>query len=117
MNIFTEIGLVTLIGLISKHGILIVEFAEQIQATGKSVFDAVLESATLRLRAILMTTAAMILGAVPLVLADGAGSEARRQLGWVIIAGMGIGTCFTLFVIPTMYTLIAKNGNGAKESS
>ncbi|MCD6046500.1 MAG: multidrug efflux transporter [Gammaproteobacteria bacterium] len=117
MNIFTEIGLVTLIGLISKHGILIVEFAEQIQETGKSVFDAVLESATLRLRAILMTTGAMILGAVPLVLADGAGSEARRQLGWVIIAGMGIGTCFTLFVIPTMYTLIAKNGTGTKEPS
>lgn len=108
MNIFTEIGLVTLIGLISKHAILIVEFAEQIQATGKTVLDAVLESATLRLRPILMTTAAMVLGAAPLIMATGAGSEARRQLGWVIVAGMGIGTCFTLFIIPTVYSLIAK---------
>ncbi len=110
MNIFTEIGLVTLIGLISKHGILIVEFAEHIQATGKSSLEAALESATIRFRPILMTTAAMVLGAMPLILAAGAGSEARRQIGWVIVAGMGIGTCFTLFIIPTMYTLIAKNG-------
>ena len=108
INIFTEVGLVTLIGLISKHAILIVEFAEQMQATGKSKFDAVFESASMRLRPILMTTAAMVLGAIPLILANGAGGEARRQLGWVIVAGMGIGTCFTIFVIPAVYDLIAR---------
>ncbi len=107
LNIFTEIGLVTLIGLISKHAILIVEFAEQIQASGKSIFDAALESAVMRLRPILMTTAAMVLGAIPLILTGGPGGEARRQLGWVIVAGMGIGTCFTIFVIPTIFAFVA----------
>lgn len=107
MNIYTQIGLVTLIGLITKHGILIVEFADKIQAQGKNIAEAVLESASLRLRPILMTTAAMILGAVPLALASGAGAEARRQIGWVIIGGMGIGTMLTLFVVPVAYTLLA----------
>ncbi|WP_235602889.1 efflux RND transporter permease subunit [Piscirickettsia litoralis] len=106
LNIYTEIGLVTLIGLISKHGILIVEFANQARKSGKNLLDAVKQSARVRFRPILMTTAAMVLGAVPLVLASGAGSEARYQLGWVIIGGMSIGTMMTLFVLPIMYYFI-----------
>jgi multidrug efflux pump len=108
LNIYTEIGLVTLIGLISKHSILMVEFADQILASGKSVFEAAYEAAGIRFRPILMTTGAMLLGAVPLILADGAGSHARQQLGWVIAGGMSIGTLFTLFIIPVAYILIAK---------
>lgn len=107
LNVYTQIGLVTLIGLITKHGILIVEFANQIQAQGKSLTEAVIEAASLRLRPILMTTAAMLLGALPLAIAGGAGANARRELGWVIIGGMSIGTLFTLFIIPTVYTLLA----------
>ena len=98
----------TLVGLITKHGILIVEFANQIQAKGKSVIDAVEEAAVLRLRPILMTTGAMVLGAVPLALAHGAGAESRQQIGWVIVGGMLLGTLLTLFVVPTAYTLLAR---------
>ena len=108
-NIYTQIGVVTLIGLISKHGIMIVEFANQLQEQGKSKLDAVLQSATLRLRPILMTTGAMVLGAVPLAFASGAGAEARHQIGWVIVGGMSFGTMFTLFVVPVMYLLLARN--------
>ncbi|CAN5235804.1 efflux RND transporter permease subunit [soil metagenome] len=108
INVYTQIGLVTLIGLISKHGILMVEFANQLQDGGKSIREAIVEAASVRLRPILMTTAAMILSAVPLAMASGAGSEARRQIGWTIIGGMGIGTLFTLFVIPVAYTLFAR---------
>ena len=108
MNIYTEIGLITLIGLITKHGILIVEFTEQRrQHEGLAMLDALIGACAIRLRPILMTTAAMVLGAVPLILAAGAGAESRRQLGWVIVAGMGIGTCFTLFIIPAAYILLA----------
>src|SRR3546814_8769687 len=85
LNIYSQVGLVTLIGLITKHGILIVEFANQIQERGKAIGDAVIESAVLRLRPILMTTGAMVLGAVPLALATGAGAESRRAIGWVIV--------------------------------
>ena len=109
LNIYTRIGLVTLIGLISKHGILMVEFANQQRAQGKNKFEAILSAATIRLRPILMTTAAMILGAMPLALASGAGAEVRQQIGWVIVGGMLIGTCFTLFAVPTAYTLFAKS--------
>lgn len=107
MNIYSEIGLITLVGLISKHGILMVEFANQLQLAGKSLEEAIIEAATIRLRPILMTTSAMVLGAVPLAFARGAGALSRQQIGWVIIGGMIIGTCFTLFVVPAMYTYIA----------
>jgi multidrug efflux pump len=106
-NIYTQIGAVTLVGLISKHGILIVEFANQLRAQGLEKRKAVLESASLRLRPILMTTGAMVLGAVPLALATGAGAEARHQIGWVIVGGMVFGTLFTLFVVPVVYLLLA----------
>lgn len=106
LNIYSQVGLITLIGLITKHGILIVEFANQIREKGKSVVDAVIESATLRLRPILMTTGAMVLGTLPLALATGAGAESRSQIGWVIVGGLLVGTFFTLFVIPVAYSLI-----------
>ena len=108
LNIYTEVGLVTLIGLISKHGILIVRFANDLQLEGKSKREAVEEAAAIRLRPILMTTAAMVLGVMPLILASGAGAAARYNLGLVIATGIAIGTCFTLFVVPAMYMLIAR---------
>lgn len=107
LNIYSQVGLITLIGLITKHGILIVEFANQIREKGKSIEEAVLESSVMRLRPILMTTGAMVLGAAPLAFATGAGAESRHQIGWVIIGGMTIGTFFTLFVIPVAYTIMA----------
>ena len=107
LNVYSQIGLVTLVGLITKHGILIVEFANQLQEKGMELRAAVIESATLRLRPILMTTRAMVLGALPLALASGAGAESRQQIGWVIVGGLLLGTFFTLFVVPTVYTLLA----------
>jgi multidrug efflux pump len=109
INVYTQIGLVTLVGLIAKHGILIVEFANQLQEQGRAKAEAVLESAALRLRPILMTTGAMVLGALPLAVATGAGAEARNQIGWVIVGGMSIGTVFTLFVVPVVYLLLARD--------
>lgn len=106
-NIYTQIGVVTLVGLISKHGILIVEFSNQLRDRGVEKRDAVLQAATLRLRPILMTTGAMVLGAVPLAFAAGAGAEARHQIGWVIVGGMSFGTLFTLFVVPVVYLLLS----------
>ena len=108
LNIYSQVGLVTLIGLITKHGILIVEFANQIRAQGRSARDAVAEAATLRLRPILMTTGAMVLGAVPLALAHGAGAESRQDIGWVIVGGISVGTLFTLYVIPVAYTYFSR---------
>lgn len=108
LNVFSQIGLITLVGLITKHGILIVEFANQLRAEGMELFAAVKQSATLRLRPILMTTGAMVLGAIPLALASGAGAESRKQIGWVIVGGMSLGTLLTIFVVPTMYTLLAR---------
>ena len=107
LSIYSQIGLVTLVGLISKHGILMVEFANQLQDEGKDRLEAIIEAASIRLRPILMTTGAMVLGAVPLALAHGAGAVSRQQIGWVILGGMMIGTIFTLFVVPTMYTYFA----------
>ncbi|MGE0119405.1 MAG: efflux RND transporter permease subunit [Dongiaceae bacterium] len=107
LNVYTKIGLITLIGLITKHGILIVEFANQLREKGRDRLEAAIEAATLRLRPILMTTGAMVLGALPLAVAEGAGAEARRQIGQVIVGGMTFGTFFTLFVVPTAYTLLA----------
>jgi multidrug efflux pump len=110
LNIYTGIGLVTLIGLISKHGILMVDFANKIKVSeGLNNFEAIIKSASLRLRPILMTTAAMVLGVVPLIFASGAGAESRFDIGLVIATGMLIGTGFTLFVVPTMYTLFSFN--------
>ena len=108
LNVYSQIGLVTLIGLISKHGILIVEFANQLQEQGREKLAAVVESATLRLRPILMTTAATVLGAVPLAISTGAGAESRRAIGWVVIGGMLVGTMLTLYVVPTAYMLLAR---------
>jgi len=105
-NIYSQIGVITLVGLITKHGILIVEFANQLQERGATLFAAVQQAAVLRLRPILMTTGAMVLGAVPLALSHGAGAESRIQIGWVIVGGMTFGTLLTLFVVPTMYTLM-----------
>jgi multidrug efflux pump len=108
LNVYSQIGLITLVGLITKHGILIVEFANQLRTTGLSAIEAVHRAASLRLRPILMTTGAMVLGAIPLALATGAGSESRQQIGWVIVGGMSLGTVLTIFVVPTMYTLFAR---------
>ena len=107
LNVYSQIGLVTLIGLITKHGILIVEFANQLREQKRDKLEAVIESATLRLRPILMTTGAMVLGALPLAWAHGAGAESRQAIGWVIVGGMSFGTILTLFVVPTAYILIA----------
>ncbi len=107
LNIYSQVGLVTLVGLITKHGILIVEFSNQLRAKGEKLLAAVVDASTLRLRPILMTTGAMVLGALPLALAHGAGAESRSQIGWVIVGGMTFGTLLTLFVVPTAYTLLA----------
>ncbi|WP_058534572.1 efflux RND transporter permease subunit [Legionella saoudiensis] len=116
INIYTQVGLITLIGLISKHGILIVDFANQLQR--EKNLDrraAVEEAAGIRLRPILMTTAAMVFGVLPLLIASGAGAVSRFDIGLVIAAGLLIGTCFTLFVVPTMYTYIAEDHRTKKE--
>ena len=110
LNVYSQIGLITLVGLITKHGILIVEFANQRRQQGEAVLEAVRHAAALRLRPILMTTGAMVLGALPLALAEGAGAESRQQIGWVIVGGMTLGTLLTVFVVPTMYSLFARKG-------
>ncbi len=109
LNIYSQVGLVTLIGLITKHGILIVEFANQIRERGKPVREAVIEASVLRLRPILMTTGAMALGAVPLAIASGAGAQSRQDIGLVIVGGLLIGTFFTLFVIPAVYSYLVRD--------
>ncbi|MDP1686910.1 efflux RND transporter permease subunit [Hydrogenophaga sp.] len=108
LNVFSQIGLITLVGLITKHGILIVEFANQLREQGVDKLEAVKRSAALRLRPILMTTGAMVLGAIPLALASGAGAESRQQIGWVIVGGMSVGTLLTIFVVPAMYSLLSR---------
>ncbi len=111
LNIYTQVGLVTLIGLISKHGILIVQFANALQLEGKNKMDAIIEAASIRLRPILMTTGAMALGVLPLLIASGPGAESRFNIGLVIFTGISIGTLFTLLVLPAMYLLLAKKHN------
>ena len=108
LNIYTQVGLITLIGLITKHGILMVEFANQQRGHGLPKREAIVEAARVRLRPILMTTAAMVMGVAPLLIATGAGAKARFSIGLVIAAGMSIGTLFTLFVLPMFYTFIAR---------
>ena len=114
LNVYTQVGLVTLMGLISKHGILIVEFANELQAAGRSKLDAIIEASSVRLRPILMTTAAMVLGVVPLVIASGAGAAGRQSMGIVIFTGLSIGTLFTLFVVPAMYLFIGADHQAKK---
>ena len=106
LNIYTEVGLVTLIGLISKHGILIVEFANNLQREGRTKREAIEHAAGMRLRPILMTTAAMVFGVMPLITASGAGAVSRFDMGLVIAAGLSIGTLFTLFMVPAMYMML-----------
>ena len=114
LNIYTQVGLITLVGLITKHGILMVEFAnEQREKLGLSKRQAITKAAEVRLRPILMTTAAMVLGVLPLVFASGAGAAARYSIGLVIATGMSIGTLFTLFVVPSFYLLIASSHEAA----
>jgi multidrug efflux pump len=108
LNIYSQVGLVTLVGLITKHGILIVEFSNQLRAKGESMMQAVVDAASQRLRPILMTTGAMVLGALPLARAVGAGAESRTPIGLVIVGGLVFGTLLTLFVVPTAYTLLAR---------
>ncbi|MEY9886155.1 efflux RND transporter permease subunit [Bradyrhizobium sp. USDA 329] len=108
LNIYTQVGLLTLMGLVSKHGILMVEVANELRLEGKGVTEAIIEAATIRLRPILMTTAAMVLGVVPLITASGAGAVSRYNMGLVIATGLSIGTLFTLFVVPVAYALIAR---------
>ncbi len=118
MNIYTQVGLVTLIGLISKHGILIVEFANQLRRhQGLSAREAVEEAAAIRLRPVLMTTAAMVFAMVPLILATGAGAVSRFDIGMVIATGMSVGTLFTLIVLPCVYTLLAVPDKRAERAS
>jgi multidrug efflux pump len=113
LNIYSEVGLITLVGLISKNGILIVEFANHLQETGLDKLSAVVGAATTRLRPILMTTAATVIGHFPLVLAKGPGAGARNSIGIMLVSGMIIGTIFTLFVVPSVYVLVAKTHTAA----
>ena len=108
LNVYSQIGLITLVGLITKHGILIVEFTNQLREQGMAMQEALIKASAQRLRPILMTTGAMVLGAVPLALATGAGAESRTQIGWVIVGGMSLGTLLAVFVVPTMYSLLAR---------
>ncbi|HYC01824.1 MAG TPA: efflux RND transporter permease subunit [Azospirillaceae bacterium] len=117
LNVYSQIGLVTLVGLITKHGILITEFANQLQERGMGKAEAVVEAASLRLRPILMTTGAMVLGAVPLAIATGAGAESRQDIGWVIVGGMTFGTLLTLFVVPVAYLLLAPRPKSAERAA
>ena len=117
INIYTQVGLVTLMGLISKHGILIVEVANHLREAGKTKREAIEEAAATRLRPILMTTAAMVFGVVPLVIASGAGAAGRHAMGLVIFTGLSIGTLFTLFVVPAMYMFLAGEHKAAPQKS
>jgi multidrug efflux pump len=115
LNIYSQVGLITLVGLVSKNGILIVEFANHLQETGLSKLEAVIGAADTRLRPILMTTAATVIGHFPLVLAKGPGAGARNSIGIMLVSGMIIGTIFTLFIVPSIYMLVAKTHSRASE--
>jgi multidrug efflux pump len=117
LNIYTEVGLVTLMGVISKHGILLVEFANEAQKRGLSKLEAIEEAASIRFRPILMTTAAMVFGVFPLIIASGAGAAARFSIGIVVASGIAIGTLFTLFVVPAVYLLLAAQHRKAPVTS
>jgi multidrug efflux pump len=115
LNVYSNVGLVTLIGLVSKNGILIVEFANKLQERGLSKLPAVIEAAATRLRPILMTSVATVAGHFPLILASGPGAGARNSIGWVLVSGMIIGTFFTLFIVPSIYMLMARNRHGGAD--
>jgi len=117
INIYTQVGLLTLIGLIAKHGILIVEFANKLQEQGRSKREAVEEATAIRLRPILMTTAATVLAMIPLLIATGAGAASRYAMGLVIASGMTIGTLFTLFVVPAVYVWLARDYHAGEKSA
>lgn len=117
LSIYSQIGLITLVGLITKHGILIVEFATQLRNEGMGLYAAVVRACEMRLRPILMTTGAMVLGVIPLAFATGAGAESRQQIGWVLVGGLSLGTILTLFVVPAAYTLIAANARPRSTTS
>jgi multidrug efflux pump len=106
LNVYSQIGMILLIGIMTKNGILIVEFTNQLREEGKEMFEAVLEASVTRLRAILMTSIATVLGAVPLMLSGGAGAESRQAIGTVIVGGVSLSTFFTLFIVPSLYLLI-----------
>jgi multidrug efflux pump len=108
LNVYSQIGMILLIGLMAKNGILIVEFANQLRDRGLTIHDAVLEAAVTRLRPILMTSIATVCGAVPLAWASGAGAESREAIGWVIIGGVSFATALTSFVVPALYLLLAR---------
>ena len=114
LNIFSQVGLITLVGLVSKNGILIVEFANNLQEEGKEKLEAVIEAASTRLRPILMTTAATVMGHFPLVFASGPGAGARNSIGMMLVTGMIIGSAFTLFVVPSIYVLVARTHRAAE---
>jgi multidrug efflux pump len=109
LNVYSQVGLVTLVGLVSKNGILIVEFANKLQEAGKTKLAAVQEAAVTRLRPVLMTSVATVCGHFPLTLVTGPGAAARNSIGLVLVTGMAIGTAFTLFFVPAIYMLIAKD--------
>jgi multidrug efflux pump len=117
LNIYSQVGLVTLIGLVAKNGILIVEFANQLQREGASKIDAIQEACTVRLRPILMTTVATVAGHFPLILVTGAGAAARNSIGLVLVGGMAIGSLLTLLFLPAIYMLIAKDRQHGTESA
>jgi multidrug efflux pump len=116
LNIYSQVGLVTLVGLVAKNGILIVEFANELQRQGKTKLEAVQQAAEVRLRPILMTTVATVAGHFPLTLVTGAGAEARNSIGLVLVGGMAIGTIFTLLFLPSLYMLIAKDRQGQAQT-
>jgi multidrug efflux pump len=108
LNIYSQVGLITLVGLVAKNGILIVEFANHLQTTGLDKLSAVIEAAGTRLRPVLMTTTATVVGHFPLVLASGPGAGARNSIGIMLVSGMIIGSLFTLFIVPSIYVLVAR---------
>jgi multidrug efflux pump len=116
INIYSQVGLITLVGLIAKNGILIVQFANTRQAQGLARLAAVRDAALTRLRPVLMTSAAMVFGQLPLVLVSGPGAEARNSIGIILVAGMIVGTIFTLFVVPVIYSLIAAEHRGEEKA-
>lgn len=108
LNVYSQIGLVLLIGIMAKNGILIIEFANQLRDKGQSGHDAIIDASTIRLRPVLMTMTSTVLGGVPLILSTGAGTEAREALGWMIVGGLGLATIFTLYLTPVAYFLLAR---------
>jgi len=117
LNIYSQIGLITLVGLVSKNGILIVEFANTLQKSGATKLNAVIQAAGTRLRPILMTSVATVAGHFPLVLARGPGAGSRNSIGMVLVTGMMVGTLFTLFVVPSIYMLLARNHAASRRTA